>query len=176
MGNTAKLVLLEKNRSPFLACPVLREAKNSIPVFWFALFSAGDTHAFELPLSDGSISRIPGLCSPRDAAVERLSQRTALIQSWLPRELHSLLAEFRQEVGNQAAPCIGLDPAELALMYESDDDLQNWLRESTAAFDNPEAEALTGLFDVTGLEFDVAAGRVVSWDDRLADYALRGYR
>jgi hypothetical protein len=176
MGNTANLVLLEANHSPFLARPILRGAKNSIPVFWFALFSAGDSHVFELPLSDGTTLPVPGFCAPLETAVQRLSHRAPLLQSWLPRELHHFLAEFRLEVEGQTAPRIGLDTAELALLHESDDDLQHWLRESTGAFEDPEPDALTGLFDVTGLEFDVTAGRVVSWDDRLAQYALGGYR
>ena len=169
VGNIAKLVLLDEERSPFRACPVLREAKNSIPIFWFALFSASDGHSFELPLSDGSSLSVPGLCAPLRAAVQRLSTRLVLIQSWLPRELQPLLAEFRKEVESQAAPRIGLNPAELALLHETEEDLQNWLGESTGVFENPEPNALAGLFDVTGLEFDVSAGRVARWDDRLVE-------
>jgi hypothetical protein len=175
MGNIAKLVLLGEDGLPFRACPVLREAKNSIPVFWFALFSTGDGHTFECPLSDGSSLSVPGLCAPLRAAAQRLSTRRALIQSWLPRELQPLLPEFRKEVESQAAPRIGLDPAELALLHETED-LQDWLSESIGVFENPQPIALAGLFDVTGLDFDVSAGRVVRWDDRLVEYALRGYR
>src|SRR4051794_31144392 len=115
MGNIAKLVLLEEDRSPFLARPVLYEAKNSVPVFWFALFGRGDDHSFELPLSGGSSLPVPGLCAASVAAVERLSRRASLIQSWLPSELHHLFKEFRQEIEREHAQCIGLDPAEVAL-------------------------------------------------------------
>lgn len=175
MGNIAKLVLVEEEGSPFVACPVLRRAKNSLPVLWFALFSPNDGYSFSLALADGSSQAVPGLCAPLGAAVQRLSKRLALLQSWLPRELHSQVAEFRQEVERQAAPCIGLDPAELGLLLETED-LHSELTQSTGVFETPEPKALTGLFDVTGLDFDSKAGRVVRWDDRLVEYALRGYR
>jgi hypothetical protein len=175
MGNIANLVLLEEDRSPFLPRPILREAKNSIPVLWLALFGPDDANSFNLPLAEGSSLSVPGLCTPLKAAAQRLSQRTARIQSWLPGELHHFLAEFREEIESQSAPRIGLDPAEFALLLETDD-LQSSLHESTDAFDNLEPDALASLFDVTGLDFDVKAGRVVRWKEPFAEYALRGYR
>jgi len=175
MGNISQLVLLEPAGSPFQVCPVLRRAKNSIPVLWFALFTQGDIYDFELSVSDGSSVAVPGLCANLSAACERLSGRVQLLKSWLPEELHQFLAQFHEEIQRQKASLIGLHPAELALMHEPED-LQNWMRESTSVFDAPHSDALAGLFDITGLEFDVTAGRVVSWNDRFVEYALCGFR
>lgn len=175
MGNIAKLVLVEEDGSPFVACPVLRRAKNSLPVLWFALFSPEESHSFSLGLADGSSQAVPGLWAPLGAAVQRLPERLALLQSWLPRELHPYVAEFRQEVESHAAPRIGLDPAELGLLCEPED-LQSKLTQSTGVFETPEPNAVAGLFDVTGLDFDVNAGRVVRWNERVVEYALRGFR
>jgi hypothetical protein len=119
---------------------------------------------------------VTGFCAPLSVVVPRLASRAALIKSWLPSELHGFFVEFCQAVESQSALRVGLDPAEVALMSETDEQLQAYLLECVSAFDDPRPDALVGLFDATGLEFDADAGRVTCWDDRVAGFALRGCR
>lgn len=174
MGNDAYLRGLNTVTSEVEESSIVRTSVNSLPVLWFAAFEPGNRHIFSLPLNSGLSIGVPALISASSQAAERLERRAPFLRHCLPTSLHPIIESWHAWLARIRTAYIGLDPAELALMLQTED-IESWLTDSCSAFDDQSPDKLANAFDVTGLEFDSQELRVIRYDTSLASVALTGF-
>jgi hypothetical protein len=143
---------------------VLVATKNTIPLFWFGLFTPEDACQRVLPPKKGRGGPervfVPGFKAPTQKAQQTLLSRASHLFNLLPQSLRGPFDQFTQFVASAGTPFVQLDPRELAFAMDRAG-LSDLLQKGVRACETDDPEALARAFaDRQALRFDPATRKV----------------